>query len=205
MTLHWKDYAHGNRHRLITLDAVEFLRRFLLHILPAGFQRLRHYGRRANRVRQAKLRRCRVLLQQPVSAPRPVPPAPKLLQRRTSRRRCVRRASVGACPGWKPSTSSPTSSPGGCSRRAGILPNRTSRWADRTALWLRRRTRRGAHLRRATYALSPPWCAVLASASAWLAPPWCEPPSHTPWEHPARRVLRRLTPSPPLRGCKQSP
>ena len=73
VTFRWKDYAHGNRQRLMTLDAVEFIRRFLLHILPAGFQRLRHYGLLANRVRQAKLRLCRVLLQ-PVSATLPVPP-----------------------------------------------------------------------------------------------------------------------------------
>ena len=37
VTFRWKDYAHGNRPRLMTLDAVEFIRRFLLHILPAGF------------------------------------------------------------------------------------------------------------------------------------------------------------------------
>ena len=77
VTFRWKDYAHGNRHRLMSLDAVEFIRRFLLHILPSGFQRLRHYGLLANRGRQAKLRLCRVLLQQPRSAARPVPPAPQ--------------------------------------------------------------------------------------------------------------------------------
>jgi len=75
VTFRWKDYAHGNRQRLMTLDAVEFIRRFLLHILPAGFQRLRQYGLLANRVRQAKLGRCRGLLQQPESAPPPLPPA----------------------------------------------------------------------------------------------------------------------------------
>jgi len=74
VTFRWKDYAHGNRHRLMILDAVEFIRRFLLHILPSGFQRLRHYGLLANRGRQAKLKLCRVLLQQPKSAARPVPP-----------------------------------------------------------------------------------------------------------------------------------
>jgi hypothetical protein len=74
VTFRWKDYAHGNRQRLMTLDAVEFIRRFLLHILPAGFQRLRHYGLLANRGRQAKLERCRVLLQQPVGPTPPVPP-----------------------------------------------------------------------------------------------------------------------------------
>ena len=70
VTFWWKDYAHGNRQRLMTLDAVEFIRRFLLHILPVGFQRLRQYGLLANRGRQAKLRLCRVLLQQPVSPTR---------------------------------------------------------------------------------------------------------------------------------------
>jgi len=59
------------------LDAVEFIRRFLLHILPSGFQRLRHYGVLANRVREAKLGVCRVLLQQQMSAPPSVPPDTK--------------------------------------------------------------------------------------------------------------------------------
>ena len=77
VTFRWKDYAHGNRQRLMTLDAIEFLRRFLLHILPAGFQRIRHYGLLANRVRQAKLGVCRVLLQQQVSAPPAVLPDTK--------------------------------------------------------------------------------------------------------------------------------
>ena len=74
VTFRWKDYAQGNRHRLMTLDAVEFIRRFLLHILPSGFQRLRQYGLRANRTRQATLGVCRVLLQQQVSAPPSVSP-----------------------------------------------------------------------------------------------------------------------------------
>ena len=58
----WKDYRHGYRQRTMTLDAVEFLRRFLLHALPRGFQRVRHYGFLANGVRQEKLVRCRQLL-----------------------------------------------------------------------------------------------------------------------------------------------
>lgn len=77
VTFRWKDYAHGNRQRLMTLDAIEFIRRFLLHILPSGFQRLRHYGVLANRVRQAKLGVCRVLLQEQMSAPPSVPPDTK--------------------------------------------------------------------------------------------------------------------------------
>ena len=59
VTFRWKDYQRGNRQRTLTLDAVEFLRRFLLHVLPRGFQRLRHYGFLANGLRQAKLPLCR--------------------------------------------------------------------------------------------------------------------------------------------------
>ena len=58
----WKDYAHGCRKRVMTLTAVEFLRRFLLHILPKGFVRIRHYGFLANRHRKQKLALCRRLL-----------------------------------------------------------------------------------------------------------------------------------------------
>jgi hypothetical protein len=64
VTFRWKDYAHGNAHRTMTLDAVEFLRRFLLHHLPRGFQRIRQYGFLANRVRKIQLPRCRELLGQ---------------------------------------------------------------------------------------------------------------------------------------------
>jgi hypothetical protein len=48
----WRDYAHGNKQRIMTLDAVEFLRRFFLHVLPKGFVRIRHYGLLANRFRK---------------------------------------------------------------------------------------------------------------------------------------------------------
>ena len=60
----WKGYAQANRQRTMTLDAVEFIRRFLLHALPKGFQRIRHFGFLANRVRQQKLSLCRQLLGQ---------------------------------------------------------------------------------------------------------------------------------------------
>jgi hypothetical protein len=62
VTFRWKDYARGNRQRLMTLDGTEFLRRFLLHILPSGFQRIRHYGFLGNRVRAKKLARAKSLL-----------------------------------------------------------------------------------------------------------------------------------------------
>lgn len=58
----WKDYAHGGKRKTMTLKSVEFIRRFLLHVLPAGFVRIRHYGFLANRVCREKLALCRELL-----------------------------------------------------------------------------------------------------------------------------------------------
>ena len=52
----------------MTLDAVEFLRRFLLHVLPSGLVRIRHFGFLANRVRKSKLDLCRTLLAAPLPA-----------------------------------------------------------------------------------------------------------------------------------------
>jgi hypothetical protein len=69
----YKDYAHGNRKRTMTLSAVEFVRRLLLHVLPSGFVRIRHYGILANRHRQAKLALCRQLLGSGTAA-EPEPP-----------------------------------------------------------------------------------------------------------------------------------
>ena len=59
---HWKDYAHKSATKTMTLQAVEFIRRFLLHVLPLYFVRIRHYGFLANRVCQEKLALCRSLL-----------------------------------------------------------------------------------------------------------------------------------------------
>ena len=58
----WKDYRDHNRQKTMTLSAEEFIRRFLLHTLPDGFQRIRYYGFLGNRYRQEKLARCRKLL-----------------------------------------------------------------------------------------------------------------------------------------------
>jgi len=57
-----KDYADGSRQKTMKLEAVEFLRRFLMHTLPKGFMRIRHYGFMSNRFRTEKLERCRQLL-----------------------------------------------------------------------------------------------------------------------------------------------
>ena len=61
----WKDYRHDSRQKVMCVDASEFIRRFLLHVLPSGLQRIRHYGLLANRHRAEKLVRCRELLAVP--------------------------------------------------------------------------------------------------------------------------------------------
>jgi len=74
----WKDYADGDCVKVMALDVEEFIRRFLLHVLPGGFVRIRHFGFLANRTRRAKLARCRALLAQPpalVAAPAESVPA----------------------------------------------------------------------------------------------------------------------------------
>jgi hypothetical protein len=65
VSFEWKDYAHQAHSKLMTLDAVEFLRRFLMHVLPTGLVRIRQFGFLANRVRKHKLELCRVLLAAP--------------------------------------------------------------------------------------------------------------------------------------------
>jgi hypothetical protein len=62
VTFRYKDYRKEGRTRELTLEAEEFPRRFLTHVLPRGFVRIRHYGLLANRGREEKLRLCRRLL-----------------------------------------------------------------------------------------------------------------------------------------------
>jgi Putative transposase/Transposase zinc-binding domain len=62
VTFRWKDYRQGNKQKLMTLKAEEFIRRFLLHVLPRGFVRIRHFGFLANCHRETKLSLCRELL-----------------------------------------------------------------------------------------------------------------------------------------------
>jgi hypothetical protein len=62
VTFRWKNYARGNQPATMTLQAVEFVRRFLLHVLPRGFVKVRHFGLLANRGRRRNLALCRKLL-----------------------------------------------------------------------------------------------------------------------------------------------
>ncbi len=71
MTFRWRDRARGDRSKTMTLAAEEFLRRFLLHVLPARFMRVRHYGLLVNASRKESLATCRALLgaEPPPAAP----------------------------------------------------------------------------------------------------------------------------------------
>lgn len=76
----WRDYNEGGLEKTMTLSAHEFLRRFLLHVLPGGLVRIRHFGLFANRKRSATLARCRFLLgaiasTDPLPTPQPRCPA----------------------------------------------------------------------------------------------------------------------------------
>ena len=62
VSFRYRDSAHENQTRTMSLEGTEFLRRFLLHVVPKGFTRVRHFGFLANRVRKAKLAKCRALL-----------------------------------------------------------------------------------------------------------------------------------------------
>ena len=78
VTFRWKDYrAKGKtRYKTMTLSAEEFMRRFLLHVLPGGFHRIRHYGLLANAARRENLARARELLQVAPAATEPPPETP---------------------------------------------------------------------------------------------------------------------------------
>jgi putative transposase/transposase-like zinc-binding protein len=74
VTFRWRDSAHANQQRLLTLPVEQFLRRFLLHVLPPGFVRIRHFGFLAHRRRAQLLPLCFRLLAGTTEAPRVEPP-----------------------------------------------------------------------------------------------------------------------------------
>jgi len=84
VTFHWKDYAQGNKQKLMTLEVDEFLRRFLLHALPRRFVRIRFFGFLARRKRGRLLPLCRNLL------PAPSPAASTAANEGELQRRCPR-------------------------------------------------------------------------------------------------------------------
>jgi len=66
VTFEWRDYADGNRKKVMTLDALEFLRRFLMHVLPERFVRIRYFGYLANQQRARSISRARELIAEAV-------------------------------------------------------------------------------------------------------------------------------------------
>ena len=86
--LRYKDYRDGSRHKVMTLTGEELIRRFLLHVLPKGFMRVRHFGFLANRCRA----RCLELIRTALAAP---PPAPAV---EPAVHRAVRRLSLSQVP-----------------------------------------------------------------------------------------------------------
>ena len=73
VSFRWKDYACGGKQKVMTVSADEFLRRFLIHVLPKGLVRIRHFGLFANRRRAASLLCCRALLGTMASPQTPAP------------------------------------------------------------------------------------------------------------------------------------
>jgi hypothetical protein len=91
----WKDYRDSNQQKTMTLSAAEFIRRFLLHVLPDGFQRIRYYGFLSNRYRQQKLAQCRQLLGMP--APEQTPDQSQPAQDYRDRYQELTGSSLRAC------------------------------------------------------------------------------------------------------------
>jgi Putative transposase/Transposase zinc-binding domain len=79
----WRDRRRGNRPKVLTLTATEFIRRFLLHVLPLGFMRIRHYGVLGNRCRTPRIATCRRLFAQPTPPPLSAASAATVIRRLT--------------------------------------------------------------------------------------------------------------------------
>ena len=103
----WKDYADHDRQKIMTLTAEEFLRRFLLHVLPTRFVRIRHAGLFGNRGRHARLDRCRVLLGMSPIAPPPAEPSPDRPARDTERCPVCRQGTMHVTAVFAPVVDSP--------------------------------------------------------------------------------------------------
>ena len=94
VSFRYKDYRHDAQQKTMTLEVEEFIRRFLLHVLPEGFQRIRYYGFLANRYREQKLALCRELLDMPTQEP----PAPEAANDYRQRYEELTGSSLSQCP-----------------------------------------------------------------------------------------------------------
>ncbi len=121
VSFRWKDYRHHDRQKIMTLSADEFIRRFLMHVVPDAFQRIRHYGLLGSRGRQVKLARCREFL----NAPPPPQPVLAALSDAQDRYEALTGRSLRVCPICA----------AGTMRCIEVLPTRFARngpvfWAD---------------------------------------------------------------------------
>ena len=99
VSFRWKDYRDNNKQKTMTLTGEEFIRRFLLHVVPRGFQRIRYYGFLANSCREQKLARCRELLaNQKPPPPSDEPPAPEPTKDYRDQYQRLTGASLRECP-----------------------------------------------------------------------------------------------------------
>ena len=73
VSFRWRDYRNGDKEKVMTVEACEFIRRFLLHVLPDGLCKIRYYGFLSNRKRESQLERCRLLLGVAVVVEKAVP------------------------------------------------------------------------------------------------------------------------------------
>jgi Putative transposase len=89
----YKDYAAANRRKVMRLDAQEFIRRYLLHVLPNGFMRIRHYGLLGSRSKHRNLAQARSALNLP--QPEAAPAAPETLEALWLR---IARVDIHRCP-----------------------------------------------------------------------------------------------------------
>jgi len=80
VTFKWRDYRDGSRWKVMSVDAMEFIRRFLTHVLPKGFMKIRHYGILGNRGKSQRLLTCKRLTHTPLQEKKPLP-APELLKK----------------------------------------------------------------------------------------------------------------------------
>jgi hypothetical protein len=94
VSFRYKDYRHDAQQKTMTLEVEEFIRRFLLHVLPQSFQRIRYYGFLANRYREQKLALCRELLDMPTQEP----PAPEAANDYRQRYQELTGSSLSQCP-----------------------------------------------------------------------------------------------------------
>jgi len=68
VTFNWRDYADGNKVKEMTITADEFIRRFMMHVLPTGFRKIRHYGLLAPRDKSARIVLCKKLTNTPMAS-----------------------------------------------------------------------------------------------------------------------------------------